>query len=104
MAKDPANDSNEQLIKDLYGVMNSILHIIESILGQEELPDFYEENLQVITDGFLFILNTEYSKFKKVPVEVIKARGKVVSLIYLYSFKFGEHFSKFNDPMFQGVW
>jgi hypothetical protein len=29
--------------KTNYGVMNSILHIIQSILGQEELPDFYEE-------------------------------------------------------------
>lgn len=55
-ARDPNNDSNEQLIRDLFSVMNSILHIIESILGQEELPDFYEENLKMITDGFLFIL------------------------------------------------
>ena len=34
---------NIQSVKTNYGVMNSILHIIQSILGQEELPDFYEE-------------------------------------------------------------
>ena len=27
-------------------IVNSILHIFESILSQEELPDFYEDNLQ----------------------------------------------------------
>ena len=42
MAKDDANNGNEEMIKSLYSVMNSILHIIESILSQEELPDFYE--------------------------------------------------------------
>jgi len=40
----------------------------------------------------------------KVPPEIIKARGKVVSLIYLYSFKFGEYFRQYSDPMFQAVW
>lgn len=104
MARDPANDSNEQLIKDLFSVMNSIFHIIESILGQEELPDFYEDNLKVIADGFLFIMSTDYPKFKKVPIEIIKARGKVVSLISLYTFKFGEHFNDYKDPMFMAVW
>ncbi len=34
---------NIENVKTNYGVMNSILHIIKSILGQEELPDFYEE-------------------------------------------------------------
>lgn len=50
-AKDPANAGNQELIKTLYGVMNSIFHIYESILGQEELPDFYEENLKTIMDA-----------------------------------------------------
>jgi hypothetical protein len=45
MAKDENNSGNEEMIKMLYGVMNSIFHIIESILSQEELPDFYETNL-----------------------------------------------------------
>ena len=31
---------NIENVKTNYGVMNSILHIIKSILGQEELPDF----------------------------------------------------------------
>ena len=34
----------------------------------------------------------------------MKARGKVVSLIYLYTFKFGEYFKEFSDGMFQNVW
>jgi hypothetical protein len=35
---------------------------------------------------------------------LIKARGKVVSLIYLYSFKFGEFFRAYQDPMFHSIW
>ena len=40
----------------------------------------------------------------KVPDEIVKARGKVVSLVYLYTFKFGEYFKEFRDIMFQNVW
>ena len=43
--------------------MNSILHIIESILSQEELPDFYEENLPTITNVCNFILVQDYPNF-----------------------------------------
>ena len=63
MAKDEANSGNEELIKSLYCVMNSIMHIIESILSQEELPDFYENNLQVIMDACQFILSHDFPKF-----------------------------------------
>ena len=34
---------DEQGIRTAFSVINASLHIIESILGQEELPDFYEE-------------------------------------------------------------
>ena len=80
--------------------MNSILHIIESLISQEELPDYYEENLPHITNACLFILAQDYPKFAKIPEEIIKARGKVVSLTYLYTFKFGEYFTKYSDTMF----
>ena len=39
-----------------------------------------------------FILTQDYPAFASVPAEIIKARGKVVSLVYLYTFKFGEFF------------
>lgn len=104
MAEDQANSGNEPMIKSLYSVMNSVLHIIESILSQEELPDFYEENLQTIMGGCQFILNQDYPKFQQVPVEIIKARGKVVSLIHCYNFKFGEYFQAYTDPMFESIW
>ena len=84
--------------------MNSILHIIESVLSQEELPDYYEENLPNITEACLFILAQDYPKFAKIPEEIIKARGKVVSLVYLYTFKFGEYFSKYSETVFQAIW
>lgn len=32
-------------VKMILSIINSVLHIFESILSQEELPDFYEENL-----------------------------------------------------------
>jgi len=80
--------------------MNSILHIIESVLSQEELPDFYEENLPTITNVCMFVLSQDYPKLQKEPAEITKARGKVVSLIYLYNFKFGEYFRPYSEQMF----
>ena len=56
MAQAPDADGNLDLIKTLYGVINSILHIIESILSQEELPDFYEEKLPDITNVCTFVI------------------------------------------------
>jgi hypothetical protein len=44
----------------LVSICNSVLHIIESILSQEELPDFYEENLDAISQACFFILDTDY--------------------------------------------
>lgn len=43
-----------------FAVINSILHIIESIISQEELPNFYEDNLPKITECCKFILSVEY--------------------------------------------
>lgn len=40
--------------------VNSTFHIIESILSQEELPDFYEDNLETITQACIFMLDTDY--------------------------------------------
>jgi len=60
MAQDPNVARDESQIRNIYGVMNSILHIIESFLSQEELPDFYEEQLPAISNSCLFILSQEY--------------------------------------------
>ena len=43
-----AAGNNFEILTDLYALLNSIFHIIESILSQEELPDFYEEQLPAI--------------------------------------------------------
>lgn len=51
-----------------------------------------------------FILTQDYPAFGSVPAEIIKARGKVVSLVYLYTFKFGEFFREYQDPMFDSIW
>ena len=42
-------------------LVNSILHIFESILSQEELPDFYEEKLPQIAEVCLFVLDTDFA-------------------------------------------
>ena len=104
MAQNPDSQKDETSVKNLFSVMNSILHIIESILSQEELPDYYETNLPSIIQACLFILGQDYPMFQKIPEEIIKARGKVVSLVYLYTFKFGEYFSKYSETMFQAIW
>jgi len=44
-------------------VENSTLHIMESMLSQEELPDFYEEKLQEITQCCTMLLKTEFPQF-----------------------------------------
>lgn len=76
----------------LLGILNSILHIIESILSQEELPDFYEDNLPNITALMSFVLESDYPKFERVPDELVKCRQKVVRLVHIYQFKFNEYF------------
>lgn len=92
MAQSPENSGSEQNIRTLFSVINSILHIIESLISQEELLDSYETNLDAIMNACSFVLSQDYPRFANVPPEIIKARGKVVSLVYLYSFKFGEFF------------
>ena len=49
-------------------------------------------------------MTQDYPAFGCVPAEIIKARGKVVSLVYLYTFKFGEFFREYQDPMFDSIW
>lgn len=44
------------VVQTALSILNSILHIIESILSQEELPDFYEENLENIANILSFVL------------------------------------------------
>lgn len=44
----------------MISMVNSVLHIFESILSQEELPDFYEENLGQISDACAFILDSDF--------------------------------------------
>lgn len=46
------------MTSNLLTICNCVLHIMESILSQEELPDFYEENLPHITQACTFILTS----------------------------------------------
>ena len=44
----------------MMSTVSSVLHIYESILSQEELPDFYEENLSQISQVCIYILNNDF--------------------------------------------
>ena len=55
-------------------IMNSILHIMESILSQEELPDFYEENLDNIASILSFLLEIDFPNLQPQVMELIKCR------------------------------
>ena len=44
-------------------IQNCVLHIFESILSQEELPDFYEEKLPEISQVCANILQTDHEGF-----------------------------------------
>lgn len=71
----------------LVSICNSALHIIESILAQEELPDFYEENLGQITQACIYLLGTEFPIMQSTAEDreaVFKMKGKVVRLVYQY--------------------
>jgi hypothetical protein len=85
-------------------ILNSILHIIESILSQEELPDFYEENLDNIASILSFLLEVDYPHFSNQLVELVKCRQKSVRLVHIYQFKFGEYFSKYSQFFFDRIW
>ena len=47
-------------VKTMISIISSVMHIFESILSQEELPDFYEENLAQITQVCVYILETDF--------------------------------------------
>jgi hypothetical protein len=88
------------------GIPDSVLHIFESILSQEELPDFYDEKLPQITQACVEILTFQsplLSDDKKLST-LNKARGKVVRLVHLYQSKFQEHFIAYQDFLFQNIW
>jgi Cse1 len=85
-------------------IISSILHIIESILSQEELPDFYEENLENIAMIISFLLEVDYPHFQQTPKELVKCRQKSVRLVHIYQFKFGEFFQKYSNFFFERIW
>jgi len=60
------------------------------------LPDFYESNLDNIAGILQFVLEAEFPKLAKQPVELVKARAKVVRLVHIYQFKFNEFFSNYS--------
>jgi hypothetical protein len=90
----------------LLSTVNSTFHIIESILSQEELPDFYEDNLETITQACIFMLDTDYPQIQSAKDREIlfRARAKVVRLAHLYQFKFSEHFEKYANIFFEKIW
>lgn len=78
----------------MISISNSVLHIIESILSQEELPDFYEENLEQISQLCFYLLDNDFSQLQtaKEAEMLFKTRAKVVRMAQLYQFKFAEYF------------
>lgn len=100
------NSSDLGIVTACLGILNSILHIIESILSQEELPDFYEENLENIASILSFFIGGEadYPQFQKVPEELTRCRQKAVRLVHMYQFKFNEFFAKYSQYFFERVW
>jgi hypothetical protein len=99
-----ANPGNLDLSVMFFGILNYILHVIESFLAQEELPDFYEENLEQIAVVLSFVLESDFSGLPKVPIEIVKCRAKVVRVVHIYQFKFSEFFSKYQSYFFGKIW
>lgn len=87
-----------------FGILNYILNVVESFLAQEELPDFYEDNLEQIAVVLSFVLEADFSSLAKVPNEIVKCRAKVVRVVHVYQFKFAEFFSKYQSYFFGKIW
>jgi hypothetical protein len=51
-----AQQETEAEVITLISISSSVLNIFESILSQEELPDFYEESLPTITQACTALL------------------------------------------------
>lgn len=102
MAK--TSDAQEDPVNIALSILTSIFHIIESLLSQEELPDFYEENLPKISFLMIFVLDNDFNKLKTPSSQLPKCRAKVIKLVRCYSFKFGEHFSQYIQPFFEKIW
>ena len=86
------NMNNLPILQELFQIINSCLSLIESFLSQEELPDFYEEQLPLISSILAFILDITFPNPQSVPNHLVKCRSKSVKLIHLYQFKFNEYF------------
>lgn len=93
------NANSIDVIRQLVPILGAILHIIESILSQEELPDFYEEQLPLITQILSFILQTDYAVINSESDQKMlsRCRAKVVRLVQIYSFKFNSHFKSYFE-------
>lgn len=93
-------------VKTMVSIINSVLHIYESILSQEELPDFYEENLGQISQVCVYVLETDFAQLQELKdIELLyKTRAKVVRLAILYQFKFSEYFEGQQDTFFSKIW
>jgi len=52
--------SDVGIIQTCLAIINSVLHIIQSILSQEELPDFYEEQLGHLANILTFVLEADF--------------------------------------------
>ena len=73
-------------------------------MSQEELPDFYEENLPAIAETLVFVIQSNFSSMGKTPSEVVKCKAKAVRVIYIYQFKFSEFTQNYAQWFFQEVW
>jgi GTP1/Obg family GTP-binding protein len=69
------------IIQTCLQIINSVLHIIQSILSQEELPDFYEENLDTLAGIITWVMEVDFNIGGRTPEELIKCRSKAISLV-----------------------
>jgi hypothetical protein len=96
--------TNIDILQTCLQIINSVLHIVQSILSQEELPDFYEENLDTLAGILTWVLEVDFTFEGRTPEELVKCRSKAISLVQLYQSKFLEHFSKYSHFFFEKIW
>jgi len=88
------------MLEAYLGLVNSVIHVIESLMSQEEIPDELAEEKDELLAIYQQLLAYEVSfESRFLP----KVKSKIVKILTQYSVKFNDDFGGFLHPFFKLV-
>lgn len=81
-------------------LINSVIHVVESLMSQEELPDALAEEKDDLIEIYKKMIPYEVNYDS---VYLPKVKSKVIKIINYYSVKFQDDFSNLIEPFFKLV-